>query len=279
MKKYNFENVDNICFSLDKINSMEKYHSILFNRLLILKDNISLDKMNKNIKELNKKFKDNGAYVVFMRGNENNPDYFDGEKINYSNIIAVPDYSILSTKFGNILIIGGQLSVNRSWKKKHGNYWENEMPKFDEMSIKEIGTEKLEINVLISSVSPSFCTENEADRIEPWLSQDKTLKEDAMAEREIMDKIYLSLVKQNTKPKTWLYNDSVSNNEVNLNEIRFTGLGTNFTYLNNIMQTKKDNGELGIFNVSMCKNDYTWAVDMAEPVIMQAPIGRIVQNH
>lgn len=47
--------------------------------------------VRRNAKRMNQ---DNN-WIVFVRGNHDNPAYFDGAMLNFKRFVAVPDYSIL----------------------------------------------------------------------------------------------------------------------------------------------------------------------------------------
>jgi len=159
----------------------------------------------------------NNSFVIFVRGNHDDPSYFDGETINLSNIKAVPDYSVISARDHNILCVGGAISIDRTWRKKQEDrinmfssdnkkklYWDGEAPVFKEDSLKEI-TEKVIIDIVVSHSSPSFATPENHGFIDNWASEDEKLKSDIKNERIIFDKIFNTLRSLNSQPKYWAY--------------------------------------------------------------------------
>lgn len=46
-------------------------------------------------------------WIVFVRGNHDNPAYFEGTTFSYKRFIAVPDYTILQACNHSILCVGG----------------------------------------------------------------------------------------------------------------------------------------------------------------------------
>ena len=52
-------------------------------------------------------------WIVFVRGNHDNPAYYAEERINHARWRTVPDYSIISVCEHNILCIGGATSIDR----------------------------------------------------------------------------------------------------------------------------------------------------------------------
>ena len=53
----------------------------------------------------NELFATTNTHLLFVRGNHDDPSYFDGETINLSNIKAIPDYSIVITSKYNTLCV------------------------------------------------------------------------------------------------------------------------------------------------------------------------------
>ena len=103
--------------------------------------------VRRNAKRMNQ---DNN-WIVFVRGNHDNPAYFDGAMLNFKRFVAVPDYSILQVCNHTILCVGGAISIDRiyrinEWNRNkyrvHSNesqendisrnlYWQNEVPVYD----------------------------------------------------------------------------------------------------------------------------------------------------
>ena len=65
--------------------------------------------VRRNAKRMNQ---DNN-WIVFVRGNHDNPAYFDGAMLNFKRFVAVPDYSILQVCNHTILCVGGAISIDR----------------------------------------------------------------------------------------------------------------------------------------------------------------------
>ena len=70
---------------------------------------------------INNKFIDREIQCFMIRGNHDDPYYFSLEKLWYSNIKAISDYTILSVGRHNILCVGGAISIDR--KMRIDNYW------------------------------------------------------------------------------------------------------------------------------------------------------------
>ena len=59
-----------------------------------------------------------------IRGNHDNPAYFEGTTFSYKRFIAVPDYTILQACNHSILCVGGAISIDRIYRI---NEWNTEI--------------------------------------------------------------------------------------------------------------------------------------------------------
>ena len=58
-------------------------------------------------------------WVVMIRGNHDDPAYFQEERIHHDRFRCVPDYSVIQACGHNILCVGGAVSIDRDYRKKH----------------------------------------------------------------------------------------------------------------------------------------------------------------
>lgn len=170
----------------------------------------SEEKIIKFFTDKNKILAYNNVNIVFIRGNNDDPSYFDGEKIDFSNIKAVPDYSILETKDKNILCVGGAISADRMWKREQEKrvskklFWESEAPVFNPGLIKEAVDNFKHIDYVFSHSAPSFLNIGiDMSNIKDWEEKDKDLKKDIENERTCMDKVFETLRDNGSKPLFW----------------------------------------------------------------------------
>lgn len=174
------------------------YYKLLYNRLETI-----LSKTN-NI-------------LLLLRGNHDDPAYFDGEQIDYLHMKAIPDYSVIRYLGHTILCIGGATSIDRMqrigamWLNKLKNkedrnfYWENESPVFNDDAFLQIFRSNLRIDTLVTHTAPSFCYPIGKDGISWWLANDATLESDLTAERQTMNLIYDRLITDKHSVKKWFY--------------------------------------------------------------------------
>ena len=65
--------------------------------------------LRRNAKRLNEA----NNWIVFVRGNHDNPAYFDGTTFKHKRMRCVPDYTVLQVCNHNILCVGGAISIDR----------------------------------------------------------------------------------------------------------------------------------------------------------------------
>jgi hypothetical protein len=179
---------------------------------------------------------DNNCHVLFVRGNSDNPSLFNNEEINLSNVKTVPDYSIVKFKSFNCLCLGGSISLDREWKKAQQErigrklYWEDENFVYNEKAIDSI-LEDYDIACIVSSTCPSFAFPGtNSFNKSSWALKDKSLLEDILNERRLMDKVYEKIISKNKKPYTWFYTKYKANHNNIVNDILFQSLGKQETY-------------------------------------------------
>lgn len=202
----------------------------------------------KKIDNLCEKYND---YIVFIRGNHDDPNYFDNKAINYDRVKAVSDYTLLSVnKTGenndetsyNILCIGGAISIDRINRINNYNnqinylkryisedkaiqkvrkiYWENEKNIYDEEKLKEI-CDNFTIDIVSSHTCPSFCGPKDKEGINYWTLLDENLSKDLDEERSSMDKVYDYIKLKGINLKYWFYGHFHNNKEEEFDKTKF----------------------------------------------------------
>lgn len=187
---------------------------------------------NSKFKNFNTVLHDNNCHVLFVRGNSDNPRIFNNEEINLSNLKTVPDYSIIKFKSFNCLCLGGSISLDREWKKAQQErinrqlYWKDENFIYNEKEIDDV-FEQYEIACVVSSTCPSFAFPGtNSFNKSSWALKDKSLLEDILNERRLMDKVYEKIISKNKKPYTWYYTRYKTNHNNIVNDILFQSLSS-----------------------------------------------------
>lgn len=202
--------------------------------------------------KLNRTCSRNNVRVIMVRGNHDNPRFFDEGLVNTKYITAVPDYSLIRAPFiecGEILCVGGATSIDRTrrldekeavvkrYLKYHpdctieeakqatpNSYWEDEAPVYKEDEFKAIKDEGFVINHVITHTCPSFCEPLSKDGIEYWLATDPGLDEVINSERVVMDQIYSKLLEDGHDIKSWTYGHYHKHWSQVIDGVRFTML-------------------------------------------------------
>lgn len=179
------------------------------------------------VRKNNKRMTESNNWILFVRGNHDNPAYFDGKAFNCKRFIAIPDYALIKACNYTILCVGGAVSIDRmsriaSWqnkiKKEHryfhsrpsderfekNFYWGNEAPVYNESMLDELD-KVCAIDTVITHTAPSFCELQTKGGLSDWSASDNTLLEDVQQERETLDAIYHKLMSQNHLLSHWYY--------------------------------------------------------------------------
>lgn len=90
-------------------------------------------------------------WIVFVRGNHDNPAYFNLQHIKHARWMTIPDYSVIKACGHTILCVGGATSIDRALRMASKRYklpskdnplmptlyWHNEQPVFDQERLKQ----------------------------------------------------------------------------------------------------------------------------------------------
>ena len=197
--------------------------------------------------QLNKLFATRNVICFMIRGNHDNPSYFDGETINMSNLHAIPDYTVVQVGDENILCVGGAISIDRVLRKQeHMNkvncfkqmfsteeeveeakkrlipsYFSDEIPTFNLEKLSEIS---VKIDHVITHTSPQFAFKNDALGLDYWFRLDAELQQDKLKERGVFTSIYAWLMENGHNIKTWTFGHFHSHDEMELGGCMFTAL-------------------------------------------------------
>lgn len=176
--------------------------------------------LRRNAKRLNEA----NNWVVFVRGNHDNPAYFDGVTFKHKRMTCVPDYTVLQACNHTILCVGGGISIDRkvrmeAWgkkKAKHGfdsnsnegipraYYWPDETPVYDEKKMDAIRS-AYSIDTVITHTAPSYCELQTKGGLTRWTADDPALMTDVQAERATMDQLFKRLQADLYPVSHWYY--------------------------------------------------------------------------
>ena len=153
-------------------------------------------------------------WIVFVRGNHDNPMYFTEETIHYNRWRAVPDYSIIRACGANILCVGGAVSVDRHIRKRENSirldrfqvacWWPDEAPVFRAEEIEAI-PDNVKIDTVVSHTAPSWCALQSKTGLLSWAREDPGLIDDVEQERQTMNDLCECLTNHGHPLRYWYY--------------------------------------------------------------------------
>ncbi|MCI1786090.1 MAG: metallophosphoesterase [Bacteroidales bacterium] len=164
---------------------------------------------NRNSSRLSK----SNNWVVMLRGNHDDPSYFRDEKISHERFRTIPDYCVIQACGRNILCVGGAVSIDRDYRKKHdsshsvsdiASYWPDEIPIYDGALLEDIGNE-IKIDTVITHTAPSFCELISKAGLSEWAAIDPDISSDCEKERKTMDRIFEHLMSAGHPVSHWYY--------------------------------------------------------------------------
>lgn len=152
-------------------------------------------------------------WIAMVRGNHDDPSYFNEEKMSHRRFRTIPDYSIVQACGHSALCVGGAVSIDRSFRKEHdsrnrpsdiASYWPDEMPVFDETKLTDIDRQ-FKIDSVITHTAPSFCELLSKAGLSEWAARDVELLTDCEKERQIMDRLFEHLKTAGHPLSHWYY--------------------------------------------------------------------------
>ena len=151
-------------------------------------------------KRNSKRMSEANNWIVFVRGNHDNPAYFDGRTFKHRRLMAVPDYSVIQACGHTILCVGGGISIDRCYRM---DKWEA-APVYDDRELSCIN-EKFAIDTVITHSAPSFCALQNKNFLMHYAASDAALLDDVQKERATMDDLYNRLLHDAHPLTHWYY--------------------------------------------------------------------------
>ncbi|MGL5691252.1 MAG: metallophosphoesterase [Bacteroidales bacterium] len=162
--------------------------------------------IEQELRMLSKRLEPIGVEVLFVRGNHDNPEFFNDNPINVGCFRTIPDYTVLSyvdrfTKEQKFtLCVGGGISIDRvdrikndlSDKKHRKSYWADEPMVYNEDKLSHI--RGIKFNSLITHVNPFVNICDTSGTINHYLSKDVNLSDDLSTERTTAFNLFKFLV-------------------------------------------------------------------------------------
>lgn len=191
------------------------------------------------LQELNGFLKKRNSIMYAIRGNHDNPKYFNGD-YSYSNLKLVPDYTVIEIEGQNFLMVGGAISIDRRRRLNEmqmfsavgrylESYWYDEHFKLNENKLKDFK----DIDCVITHSVPGEAKPiNDYDNhymshghlVESFAKHDSKLKDDLNKERKDLSKM-LKILKENNTIKSWYYGHFHSSHKETIDGINFVMVG------------------------------------------------------
>ena len=167
--------------------------------------------------DLNKFFEERNIHTYALRGNHDDPFFWDGHLDNkWTNLHLVKDYTILNICGYDIFFCGGSISIDRKYRlnemqmyarngQQKNLYWFDEKFVLNEEKLKEVKG----VDIVVTHTAPDFCfPQNVNGKFAPIVDHfaygDPTLKDELMEERLLVTKMW-EILKENNFPRMWLY--------------------------------------------------------------------------
>ena len=140
--------------------------------------------------------------LYVMRGNHDDPQYFDGGYNFWSNLKFMKDYSVLELEGKRVLLFGGAISIDRLARTEGVSYWKDEVYVLDEEKLKTI----YNIDIVVTHNSPHFCQPRGFNNlVYSFASGDPDLLGDLTYERNLLTQTYALLKKNGNPMSKWFY--------------------------------------------------------------------------
>lgn len=184
-----------------------------------------------NMKEilnlLDKKLGQVGNKMYVIRGNHDNPIYWNGDWV-LENIELLPDYSVREIEGKTVLFVGGALSIDRVPRIMDGGryYWIDEDFVLDKKKIKNL----IGIDVVITHTAPQFVPPQQInDLVRSFAQYDPPLLHELAIERGQVSEMYELLTKKNYITH-WFYGHFHINSTYTYENTEFICVNIDTTY-------------------------------------------------
>lgn len=165
-------------------------------------------------RKMHRKLERSNVLLLMVRGNHDNPLYFEKELADYPYMKTLPDYTVVHTSGHDILCIGGAVSQDRMFRRSimavspKGQlpiWWADEPFVYKEAELQELETEGLRVDTVVTHPAPSFCPPLIKTDFDSFCANDDNLAEDVRRERAGLDAVYEWLTRHGHPLRYWYY--------------------------------------------------------------------------
>jgi len=142
------------------------------------------------------------SHLWIIRGNHDNPSFWDSYGYSFDNIHFIKDDTTFNIDGKNCYFAGGGVSIDRN-RRIHGvSYWKDEFYSFNDQAIFGIQYLNKQIDILFThdvylDVSP--LTFRNSPLVKEWTIKDENLEGDLIAQQFEIKKLYEEVIKTNSK--------------------------------------------------------------------------------
>jgi len=169
---------------------------------------------DKILNEFSDKLKENNNIMYVLRGNHDDPEYFNGN-YNFSNLKFIKDCSIIDINGYKTLFLGGAHSIDRVYRmdllrENKIVWWSNE-----NLCSCDIGNIQ-HIDIIVSHTGPKLALEElKNDNLKKWFEYDPHLEQDLINEQLKLSRIFYQLKDKGLKH--WFFGHFHGNLSINKN--------------------------------------------------------------
>lgn len=175
-------------------------------RIIIQAGNFGLVNISRkkelSLERINRLLGSRSSYLYIVRGNRDNPAFFNGRKrLPFERIVPLEDASIIESEGRKIFCLGGGISKDRALMTENSDYWRDERVQFD----KAVAEPPTGIDIVVTHLAPPyiFNSKFEFEQYDPIVQNDACLCRQLENQRDGMRKVQRVLGRQNAI-KLWV---------------------------------------------------------------------------
>jgi predicted phosphodiesterase len=164
-----------------------------------------------------------GNVLLVVRGNHDDPRYFDGTVGGKSYVRFLADYTVQLVEGRKVLFVGGAISIDRKARKEGVSWWPGEGFRYDPAALERLDLSDL--YAVVTHTAPDFAPPVAFDDlVRAYLKGDPKLERELRAERAAVASLYKRLARSRHAPRYWVYGHFHAHHELEYRGTHFVGL-------------------------------------------------------
>ena len=176
------------------------------------------------LEDLNNLLAENNVTLYVIRGNHDNPEYYQKQLIDMTNIKLLPDYTTICAGEHKILGIGGAVSIDSIIRTPGKTWWRNENVVYNDIIHELRDITIVATHTTINEAPPEL--DMKVPILEYYGLMQPWLEGDLRRERELLTQIYNELNENNNK-RYWFYGHFHKTFTTVINDTTFYALNIN----------------------------------------------------